>query len=442
MVSAVSGLKSHQTKMDVIGNNIANVNTVGFKSSRVTFQEIFSESLRGASAADDYGRGGTNPMQVGLGTSVASVDTIFTRGSIQRTDNITDLAIEGEGMFVLKGGNSDPYMFTRAGNFIIDEVGNLVSAGGLRVYGWQYYERQADGSYVFDTELPLEPINIYNDEHNFNKKVIAAKATTQAVLSGNLDATNLPKGTDLSNIGQPHFSTPVIVYDSLGNEYEIRINFWKVETTTNGTDITTRWYWTATPGSADPVSLDSSAAAGYISFDSKGKPVQGAELTPSIIVIPNASQGSEPMEIKLNFNNLTMYADESSVMPASVDGYKSGTLVSMSIGSDGVIMGVYSNGRRQPLGMIALASFSNPSGLEKVGENLYLPTANSGDFTRGYKPGTSGVGKLSPGTLEMSNVDLAKEFTEMIVTQRGFQANSRIITASDEMLQELVNIRR
>ena len=137
-----------------------------------------------------------------------------------------------------------------------------------------------------------------------------------------------------------------------------------------------------------------------------------------------------------------MYASDSSVKPTQVDGYPPGTLEYFSIGSDGVITGVYSNGRQQPLGMVALAVFDNPAGLQKSGNNLFVPTTNSGDFARAYKPGTEGAGSLNPGTLEMSNVDLAQQFTEMIVTQRGFQANSRVITASDEILQELANMKR
>jgi flagellar hook protein FlgE len=190
MFSGVSGLRAHQTRMDVIGNNVANVNTVAFKSGRVTFQEIFSQTLSGAGAPDAAtGRGGRNPMQVGLGLGVGAVDTIFTRGSVQRTDNPTDLSIEGDGFFIVKGGLSDTFRFTRAGNFGVDKLGNLVTGGGLNVYGWQQYIRNPDGSYTFDTEKPIEPINLYSDIYNKNKRMIAAKATENAVFSGNLDAS-------------------------------------------------------------------------------------------------------------------------------------------------------------------------------------------------------------------------------------------------------------
>lgn len=436
MFSGVSGLRTHQTRMDVIGNNIANVNTVAFKSGRVTFQEVFNQTLSGASAPDaTTGRGGTNPMQVGLGIGIGTIDTITTRGSIERTDNPTDLSIEGDGFFIVRGGSSDTFRFTRAGNFGIDKHGNLVTGNGMNVYGWQAYEREADGTYTFDTENPIEPINLFSDSHNGNKRMIAARATTSAVFVGNLDSSYPaidPGDRDDTNI---QFMVPVTVYDSLGNDYKININFWK-ESVAGGE---TTWYWEI-PSSGD---LDT-AASGSIRFDNKGQIIKDNEdeVFPLITIEPDESVGSEPIEIKLDFSGLTMYSGDSSVKPISVDGYSTGSLVTFSIGSDGIITGIYSNGQQQPLGLIALASFENPAGLQKVGNNMYLPTTNSGDFTKAVRAGMGSVGTLNPGTLEMSNVDLSREFSDMIITQRGFQANSRIITTSDEMLQELVNLKR
>lgn len=435
MFSGVSGLRAHQTKMDVIGNNIANVNTVAFKSGRVTFQEVFSQTVRGAGAPDAAtGRGGTNPMQVGLGIGVGAIDTITTRGSLQRTDNPTDLAIEGDGFFIVKGGNADTYQFTRAGNFGIDKNGNLVNGNGMNVYGWQAYTRESDGTYTFDTENPIEPINLYSDIPNKNKRMIAAKATTSAVFSGNLDASNVPlgSGADDSNV---QFTVPMTVYDTLGNSYTVNVDMWKISVSSGETV----WNWAIDTGTG----LTASSAAGSFKFDSQGKIVaSGTSVTPAITLIPPEVTGSEPVDIVLDFSKLTMYASDSSAKPISVDGYSTGSLVSFSIGSDGMITGIYSNGQQQPLGLIALASFENPAGLQKTGNNLYVPTTNSGDFKKAVKAGSEGVGTLNPGTLEMSNVDLSTEFTDMIITQRGFQANSRIITTSDEMLQELVNLKR
>ena len=184
MFASVSGLKAHQTRMDVIGNNIANVNTVGFKGSRATFQEIFSQTLSSAGAPDALsGRGGTNPMQIGLGMNIDAIDVQMGRGSVQRTESPTDLSIEGEGFFIVRSGNEGAYNFTRAGNFTIDKQGNLVTASGQNVYGWMKYEYGDDG-YEFDTQEPIRALNLYSDIYNNNKRIIAAKVTTEAILTG------------------------------------------------------------------------------------------------------------------------------------------------------------------------------------------------------------------------------------------------------------------
>ena len=156
---------------------------------------------------------------------------------------------------------------------------------------------------------------------------------------------------------------------------------------------------------------------------------------------PDATTGTGTFTVSVDFSKITSFAADNSVKPQSIDGYPSGSLVSFSVGSDGILTGIYDNGQQQSLGLMAISGFENPAGLQKVGDNMYIPTTNSGDY-KAVKAGSNGVGTLSPGTLEMSNVDLSKEFTEMIVTQRGFQANSRIITTSDEMLQELVSLKR
>jgi flagellar hook protein FlgE len=422
--------------MDVIGNNVANVNTIGFKSGRVTFQEVFNQTLRGAGSPDaSNGRGGINPMQVGLGIGVGSVDTITTRGSLQRTDNPTDMSIEGDGFFIVRGGNNDTYRFTRAGNFGVDKLGNLVSGNGMNVQGWQEYSRNSDGSFSFDTERPIEPINLYSDIYNKNKRMIAAKATTEAVFAGNLDATKAIVSPPLTS-SNVQFAIPLTVYDSLGNDYKININFWK--TAVGGPTGTSDWNWEVDTGGGPAVS-----ASGIVKFDSSGQiELDPLSVTPVITLTPDATIGANEFDVKLDFSKLTMYAADSSARPTSIDGYATGNLVTFSIGTEGILTGIYSNGQQQPLGLIALASFENPAGLQKVGDNMFLPTTNSGDFKKGLRAGSEGVGTLNPGTLEMSNVDLSKEFTDMIVTERGFQANSRIITTSDEMLQELVNLKR
>lgn len=433
MFSGVSGLRAHQTRMDVIGNNVANVNTVGFKSGRVTFQEIFSQTLKGASAPDAAtGRGGTNPMQIGLGLGVGAVDTITTRGSLQRTDNPTDMSIEGDGFFICKGGATDTFRFTRAGNFGIDKLGNLVTGSGLNVYGWQALK--TDGSGEFDTEKPIEPINLYTDAYR-NKRIISAKATSMAHLAGNLDAA-MPL---VAEGGDPEpeqmFSVPMTVYDRLGNDYKVDVLFWKV----NADDDGSTWQWEIpSTGSG----YTASSASGTIRFDAEGIiDSESIQDQPPVVFVPDPSTGTGEFVVVFDFSKITSFASDNSVKPQNVDGYPSGSLVSFSVGSDGILTGIYDNGQQQSLGLIAISGFENPAGLQKVGDNMYIPTTNSGEY-KAVKPGTGGTGTLNPGTLEMSNVDLSKEFTEMIITQRGFQANSRIITTSDEMLQELVSLKR
>ncbi len=442
MFSGVSGLRAHQTKMDVIGNNVANVNTLGFKSGRVTFQEVFNQTLRGAGAPDAaLGRGGTNPMQIGLGTGVGAIDTMMTRGSSQRTDNPTDLSIEGEGFFIVKGSNADSFKFTRAGNFGLDKLGNLVSGSGMNVYGWMSYQPQNDGSVKFDTETPIQPINLYSDEINGNKRVISAKATTIGMFAGNLDSSEIPNDAEDA---PAQFSVPFTVYDSLGNSHELSVNYRKT-TVSDTPPPTTTWAYNVTEKIVNPdtgaISYNPITVTGdsNIIFNDKGKITQGQTST---ITVPGNTAGASDISMTLDFSSMTMFAASSSVKPTNVDGYPTGNLVTFNIGSDGMLTGIYSNGQQQPLGLIALASFSNPAGLQKVGDNLFITSTNSGEFTKGVQVGSEGVGTLSPGTLEMSNVDLSREFTDMIVTQRGFQANSRIITTSDEMLQELVNLKR
>lgn len=457
LFSGVSGLKVHQQKMDVIGNNIANVNTVGFKSSRVTFSDILNQTISGASSADSTtGRGGTNPMQVGLGVGIAAIDTVNTTGSTESTGNQTDLAISGNGYFIVRNGTNSTYQFTRAGNFTIDEVGNLVTSDGMNVYGWQDYGgvQQSDGSFIFDTDVPVEAINIYSDDENGNKRIINAKATENATFEGNLDSSETAVGSGLntitssssSTIPDPQFSTTMAVYDSLGNEYEIEVNFTKcaIGQDSDGNTVTS-WYWSVSDSDDLTMGNTDNAASGYILFDADGNVVKdesGYSTTPKLIITPDDTVGAEAMTVDLDFSMLTMNSDDSSVQTDTVDGYPAGTLSDYSIGSDGIIMGVYSNGQQKPLGMIALAVFENPAGLSKAESNTYYATANSGDFTNGVKVGSDGSGTLSAGCLEMSNVDLSNEFSQLIITQRGFQANSRVITTSDEMLQELVNLKR
>lgn len=445
LFSAVSGLKAHQKKMDVIGNNISNVNTVAYKASRVTFSDILSQTISSATAADSTtGRGGSNAKQIGLGVQVGSIDMLMTAGSTESTGNATDLSISGSGFFIVRNGTTGNYMFTRAGNFSIDENGNLTTSDGMNVYGWLDYggAKQADGSYKFDTDKKVEPINVYSDSYNNNKRIIAAEATENAGFNGSLDSAADPVGSAVNDIGstdpEVQYSTTLTVYDGMGNEIELPVNFTKcyVDSTDADNPVTT-WYWSVGDGSG----AAASNANGYLKFDSSGKLVttdSAYNTTPSITITPDSSTGTAPLTVKLDFSSITTTAEDSSVQTGDVDGYPSGKLEDLSIDANGIIMGVYSNGKQQPLGMVGLAQFDNAAGLQRVGTNYFMETANSGEFTNGV----SANGSLSSGTLEMSNVDISNEFSQMITTQRGYQANSRIVTTTDEMLETVISMKR
>lgn len=401
MFSGVTGLRNHQVKMDVIGNNIANVNTIGFKKSRVTFQDALSQTIRGATAPQGN-MGGSNPQQVGLGMTVSTIDVLHTQGSSETTGKVTDLMIDGDGFFIVGDGRNN--FFTRAGNFDFDRDGNLVNADGLLVMGWM-----ADNTGNINTMLPVGPINIPRG------KSIQPRATTSAVYVNNLDA-GMAVGTS--------WDTILPVYDSQGNEYAVTIRFTK--SGVNTWDVTT-----TTAGFSLPAGLQ-------ITFKPDGT-FNSVVNGPAVLTA--APPGVNPISVNLDFSQMTQFASPCTARYNFQDGYTSGVLEGYSIDTAGVITGRFSNGLTQKLAQVALANFNNPAGLLKMGGNLYAYSNNSGDPQIG-PAGTGGRGDIAPGKVEMSNVDLSEEFTQMIITQRGFQANSRIITTSDEMLQELVNLKR
>jgi len=412
LFAAVSGLKTHQQRMDVIGNNIANVNTVGFKRSRVNFQDLLNQTIRGASRPVAGGRGGTNPMQVGLGVSLGSIDLIMDGSSLQDTGKATDLGIEGDGFFILSDGGRTYY--TRVGTFDFGEDGSLVSLlNGMRVQGW----------------MPDNPDTLTDIRININESE-SAKATTKMVIGGNLDSrvpiyddTN-PDQTPKSRVLLRH-----TVYDSKGQEYIVTI-----ELTKNDEN---KWTWElVTVEDSAGRDIGAGTQTGVINFNNDGT-YQGVDNN----TISFEPVGSDQVNITLDFSKLTQYGSDHDAAVESQDGYKSGVLDSYTIDQNGNIIGVFCNGVTRILGQIALARFANPAGLLKEGNSLYSITSNSGSPLVGTA-NSGGFGSIKPGSLEMSNVDLSTEFTDMIITQRGFQANSRVITASDEMLQELVNLKR
>lgn len=412
MFSGISGLRAHQTMMDVVGNNIANVNTAGFKASVTTFQEALNQTQRGA-GAPGADRGGSNPLQIGLGTRVASIDGIFTQGASQVTGRSTDLAIQGDGFFVLDAAGQRVY--TRAGNFNFDAVGNLVAPTGARVMGWL-----ADTAGAIDTSTPLQAITLPITQ------VIEPVATENMSLGGNLPADAADGDSVVSTIA---------VYDSLGNAHELVITFTKTATDRA---------WDVTAQSTDDTGalVDLTLSPATITFEDDGTLTAG--LSPLTVGPWTPPGGATDLEIGIDLASgspLVQFGGQPSVAATFQDGSAIGFLRSFSIGDDGTITGQFSNGSTKVLGAVATASFTNPAGLMRAGESQFSATINSGEALVGA-PGSGSRGLLSAGTLEMSNVDLAAEFTNMIIAQRGFQANSRIITASDEILSDLVNMKR
>ncbi|MGY1639866.1 flagellar hook protein FlgE [Geodermatophilus sp. SYSU D00703] len=401
MFSAISGLRAHQTKLDVTGNNIANVNTVGFKGSQTVFQDTLSQVLSngGAPTAE---RGGTNPAQVGLGVKVAGVTTNFGQGSTQNTGRATDFLISGDGFFVTKAGNEQTY--TRAGSFSFDGSGKLVTPDGSVLQGWM---ARPDGT--VDTNGAIGDLSVPYGQ------VMPPKATTEGGLRGNLSTTTAD-GAGLQS--------QITVYDSLGEARQISLSFTKVAGVDN------RWTVAVTDQGGGPL------GSATLDFD----PDTG-QLPTGTSISFTPSGDSWPGAITVDLQGISQFGSASSLVPTDQDGYAPGTLQSFSLSADGTIVGVYSNSLRQSIGQLALATFANPAGLEKAGNSSFRVGNNSGTAVVG-RAGAGGAGTLTAGALEMSNVDLAEEFTGLIVAQRGFQANSRVITSSDEVLQDLVNLKR
>ncbi len=461
LYSGVSGLKIHQTKMDVIGNNIANVNTVGFKSSSVRFSDIYYQTTQAASGANELtGSAGKNATQIGLGASVNSVSSsINVTGGSERTDNPLDIMINGGAFFIVQ--NAGTNYFTKAGSFTVDAAGYLCNYSGYYVMGWK--PNGDTGEAFVDTVSPLQimaPDKLYSPP----------QATTACTVSGNIDQFDeqltAAKGGRICQIG---------FYDALGNKYNAKINITQDATdkstyTVNLTDITDSKnnsilkdlagngislggtdYEVNVNDTTGVATLEGSGDATTLKFDPKTGHFSfvGEEGQNSV----SLTIGGDPFPtegIAVDFSSITMYSTSGSTSLESDmgdpegkgTGKKVGEMTGVAVDKSGKIFGSYDNGDSIFLGQIAVASFNNPAGLEAVGDNLFAQSQNSGQFDGVGQDPTTGGGSLTTGVLEMSNVDLSTEFTQMITTQRGFQANSRIITTSDTMLEELINLKR
>ncbi len=461
LFSGVSGLKTHQTKMDVIGNNIANVNTVGFKSQSVTFQELLYETTQSASGPNaDTGRGGTNAKQIGLGVTQGAISTsITTQGESQSTGYPFDIRISGENFFIVSDGSSN--FFTRAGAFTVDSAGNLVMrTNGYKVMGWQ---PDANDPTIIKQDT-VSGLKITTAEN----MTVPPSATTYAMASGIIDKNNKSLNSADGATYNLNF------YDNLGYAYTAKFKIEIVDSDlgqyaisiqdildSNGDSIV--------PGGSDITDLVEFGTNGVsqLLYDPDKGTFVNINGTHDEVDATGATVTVNNLTAKLQFNKTFKYPEDGSTLGNfsdveidfsttntfdnhgtstfgmdAGDGKQMGNMTGVSITTSGMIYGTYDNGDKKLLGQIATASFANAAGLAKVGENLFEETLNSGVFDGIGVDVTADGGSMSTGVLEMSNVDLSTEFTEMITTQRGFQANSRIITTSDSMLEELVNLKR
>jgi len=468
LFSGISGLSSLGNAMQIIGDNIANVNTVGFKGSSFTFQDLLSQSITTQS--------GTS--QVGRGTALGDVSASFEQGSFESTGNTTDLAIGGEGFFSLREAGSNSLYYSRAGNFRFDNDGYLTNPEGYVVQGWRLDDQGQDIGSMTDVLL---------DSFTSNPD---ASTKVSVITNLNSDATGHAHAVDLAgewdgttggiNPDKYEYQSTVKVYDSLGSTHDITILFdkdpsassWQYVVSCNPNEDAR----TGSPGTVSSGLL----AKGTITFsDSSGTisdlnmstfngtdwadPSNAANWTAA-----TSDSGGFPqftadflggvgtsMNVGLDIGThndgtgtwvnaaltTTQYARSSSTVFQSANGYGAGDLNGVDVNVDGTMTGVYSNGQLIPLYRVALAKFQNVQGLHKEGSSLYRETRESGDAITGA-PGSNGLGSISPNSLEQSNVDIANEFVKMITTQRGFQANSKIITVTDQMLADLINLKR
>lgn len=402
MFTAVSGLNAYGNAMGIIGNNIANVGTAGFKGSRPAFADMVSSSLVGAA----------NNSQTGLGVFLADVQGVFTQGALTTTGQVLDMAIDGNGFFQVKDAAGTEY-FTRNGQFKLDRIGQVVDAKGNLLQGYQ-----ASAAGVLTGTIG----NIALTNTN-----ISPNATTAVTIAANLNsaATTPTPAFSATDPTSYNFSSSTTIYDSLGNSHTLQM-YYRKSATANTWNV----YQQLDNGAA--------AAATNLAFTSGGAYLSGSPQTFSLTIPGGATT---PQSVTVDFTGVTQYAAQSALLNQSQDGFTSGSLAQFAIDPTGQVSAQYTNGRTQLIAQVALSRFPNPQGLVREGDNLFVQSTASGTAVQGA-PGNNGLGNVVSGAIERSNVDLGEQFVDMIITQRAFQANSRAITTSDEMLQELVNLKR
>jgi len=426
LFTAVSGMSANGTALSVIGDNVANMNTVAFKSSRSSFGDILSQSL------------GTS--QIGRGVAVTDITPVFTQGSFENTANVLDLAVDGEGLFIMSDDSGIAY--TRAGQFTLDKEGYIVNTNAMRLQGYLF---STSGSSAGLGDINLSTLNS------------APQPTESAEISANLDsrANLLDDITNPFDVNDPgnssNFSSTLTVYDSLGVSHVINIYFRKDTEAATGNS----WDWYAVVNDSDSASgVTEIQADGTIDFTSDGALDVESAINYPVGAGFNFSGGATADQV-IDFNfgtsittdggtgldGTTQFGSTSATIFQSQNGYSSGSLRNITITQDGFITGIFTNGQTRAVGQVALAKFLAPTEVKKMGKNLYSESSESGQPIISI-PGTSGTGVVLSNTLELSNVDLAEEFVKMIISQRGFQANSKMVSTSDELMQELINLKR
>jgi flagellar hook protein FlgE len=401
LFSAVSGLNTYGNAMSVIGNNIANVGTAGFKSSRASFADLVSASLGG----------GSTTGQVGLGVFLNDVQTSFVQGSLSNTGNTLDLAIDGNGFFNVRDA-AGTVSYSRAGQFQVNNLGEIVDPSGRFLQGYQ----------ASTTGIILGTVgNI-----TLSTATIAPQASSTAAVEANLNAASAVPATvfNPTDATTYNFSNGITINDSLGAQHQLRLYY--VKSAANTWNLHSQIDGGATTAQTNLV------------FNTSGVLTGGGAQTFSL---PITGGAATPLSVAMDFSKITQFGSASSLTDQTQDGFTSGSFKSLSIDKEGRVVAQFTNGQTRTLSQVVLSRFTNPDGLARSGENGFAATIDSGAPLDGA-PTNNGLGRLISETIEQSNVDLGKEFVDMIITQRAFQANSKTITTTDEMLQELVNLKR
>lgn len=404
----LSGLDANSAALSALSNNLANLNTVGYKSTTAAFHDLFYQQI-GSS-------GSGNPIQLGVGSAISSMQSLFTDGSVQRDGVPTHVAIQQDGFFVTQQNGVEQY--TRAGDFSQDGLGRLITADGALVMG---YPANAG---IVNTNGQLQPVTISSGQ------IAPPNTTTEISWQANLDAS--------AAVGDS-FAASIPVYDSLGNSHIVTATFTKT--------AANQWGYSMTIPAQDVGAGGASVVikTGTLTFDGAGN-LQNPTSNVTGIAITGFADGANNLSFDWNLFSsgsglVTQVASPSTTSAKQQDGFASGRLTGFSIGPDGVVQGSFSNGQSLAVGQLALATFANNQGLERVGDNSFRSTLASGSAVVGA-PGTGGRGSVAGGALELSNVDIATEFSELIVAQRGFEANARAITTFDQITQDTINLKQ